>query len=187
VGLIVSSSSGLHPYWMPSGIFDTTIARTAAGVNAARFASVPDANACSRHCAGSVFERRWLARAGRGGPLPSSLRTVCGSRLARVDDLDRASVYGTEGQRFESSRARWESAAVADSLVPGRTASRAVGKVNRRSGAAEPAVCLRRQRLGQPSASGVGGQAFRPSALRAVAIFITRRWDPSIGRKPWWA
>src|SRR5687768_5361478 len=35
-------------------------------------------------------------------------------QFAPVAQLDRASVYGTEGQRFESSRARYESPAAAD-------------------------------------------------------------------------
>src|SRR5258705_13475670 len=48
-------------------------------------------------------------------PLPSPARHVpqqplarLGNPLAPVAQLDRASVYGTEGQRFESSRARSE-------------------------------------------------------------------------------
>jgi len=41
-----------------------------------------------------------------------ALSAVCGytaQPLAPVAQLDRASVYGTEGQRFESSRARFVS------------------------------------------------------------------------------
>ena len=47
---------------------------------------------------------------------------------APVAQLDRASVYGTEGQRFESSRARWR-----------RPASRASVTVRRSAAAASPA------------------------------------------------
>src|SRR3954462_1148685 len=47
---------------------------------------------------------------------PSPLAPPAAARLsaaaqAPVAQLDRASVYGTEGQRFESSRARYEPAA----------------------------------------------------------------------------
>src|SRR4051812_47904923 len=45
-------------------------------------------------------------------------------RHAPVAQLDRASVYGTEGQRFESSRARSRSPATAGLFLP---AARVVG------------------------------------------------------------
>src|SRR4051794_24453965 len=39
---------------------------------------------------------------------PQSTAATLGGRSAPVAQLDRASVYGTEGQRFESSRARFK-------------------------------------------------------------------------------
>ena len=52
-------------------------------------------------------------------PLPSPARHVpqpplarLGNPLAPVAQLDRASVYGTEGREFESLRARYESPAL---------------------------------------------------------------------------
>src|SRR3954462_209218 len=49
---------------------------------------------------------RYLRRVRQG---PRTAATL--GRRAPVAQLDRASVYGTEGQRFESSRARWISPA----------------------------------------------------------------------------
>ena len=45
-------------------------------------------------------------------PSPPHAATLIGRFAAPVAQLDRASVYGTEGQRFESSRARRETAAL---------------------------------------------------------------------------
>src|SRR3954462_4954622 len=55
-------------------------------------------------------------------PAPARGRRLHSCIAAPVAQLDRASVYGTEGQRFESSRARWvgllqEPAIVAESTT----------------------------------------------------------------------
>ena len=56
---------------------------------------------------------RLRARGSRGVFCEGSLRALHSpaARPAPVAQLDRASVYGTEGQRFESSRARYETSA----------------------------------------------------------------------------
>ena len=68
------------------------------------------ADAAAGHDRGAGLGARGPGR--RGQPLRAVLlalgagRLDCGVRPAPVAQLDRASVYGTEGQRFESSRAR---------------------------------------------------------------------------------
>src|SRR5215207_7921922 len=77
-------------------------------------------------------------------PSPPPAARLGGRFAAPVAQLDRASVYGTEGQRFESSRARTAVAArkatpASGALVPGRADA---------SGRADAAVRLLGHRLG---------------------------------------
>ena len=59
-------------------------------------------------------------------PPPSSTVARLGGRAAPVAQLDRASVYGTEGQRFESSRARFWNPAGRQGYSPSLTAQRVI-------------------------------------------------------------
>src|SRR3954464_674879 len=61
------------------------------------------------------FESRPL-RSLRSVRRPHRVAAILGERLAPVAQLDRASVYGTEGHRFESCRARRGSPATAGLL-----------------------------------------------------------------------
>src|SRR4051812_45055256 len=67
-------------------------------------------------------------------PAPALGRRLHSCIAAPVAQLDRASVYGTEGQRFESSRARWftrTSGARARDLAPGRVRRGLVARFQR--------------------------------------------------------
>ena len=98
---------------------------------------------------GKAADGRGLRQASMGGQPPSRVRIppsplgrarlVGRTALAPVAQLDRASVYGTEGQRFESSRARLEKPCSAGLFLfsgvasPGRPGANRVPIQNRRA------------------------------------------------------
>src|ERR671926_369484 len=93
------------------------------------------------------FESRPLRSPPHRGPRGPA--AILEAPHAPVAQLDRASVYGTEGQRFESSRARWKDPATASLSCAGESYAARTVTAFRRHPRARARGHKRRERLAE--------------------------------------